>query len=133
MKSFKYTGSFLPLKKHAFTIFFIFHFGLFHVVYFVFLLGMGTSNIDEIVSLYNFLKVTILYLVVNSFFLVLRDLMSNSPNYPNPSLVASYLRIIPIHLLIILKPITQDGIAQNAFLIFIVLKVFFDIVVYLFT
>ncbi len=94
---------------------------------------MGTSNIDEIVSLYNFLKVTILYLVVNSFFLVLRDLMSNSPNYPNPSLVASYLRIIPIHLLIILKPITQDGIAQNAFLIFIVLKVFFDIVVYLFT
>lgn len=103
-KIYKSQGGLRPFSSYAFVLFFIVHFGLFHVVYFVFLVGMALDgSVEEIASLVKYLKLTAGFLLVNSAVLFGRELILEAPNYHKPSVIAAYLRILPIHLFIIFR------------------------------
>jgi hypothetical protein len=132
IKKFKINRSFRPLRKHAFTLFFIMHFGLFHLVYFIFLLGMSLNgNVEQYLTLYNFVKITVATLILNSLFVFGKELAPGTSDYATPSVIAAYARIIPIHLFIIFSPM-NSGIGGQSFLLFMGLKVLFDVIAYLF-
>ena len=114
-------------------VFFILHFGLFHFVYFIFLLTMflGGNGSDQ-ASFITFIKSSLAFLVINTLFLTGREVLPGTPNYPAPSFIAAYARIVPIHLLIMITGL-QDDRMTIAFLVFMILKVFFDLLTYVFT
>ncbi len=123
--------SIFPLKKFAFTFFFILHFGLFHLVYFVFLTGMSLKGeIEHYLSLYSFIRITLGTLVMNLAFVFGREVIPTTQSYPKPSVIAAYTRIIPIHLFIIFSPV-NTGMGGGAFLLFMALKVVFDLAAYM--
>jgi len=130
VKSLKKDRSIFPLKKLGFVAFFTLHFGLFHFVYLIFLLVMTTSdNAEGIFSLFNFIKLSVGYLLANTLFLIGRELIPEAPDYPKPSVLGAYVRIIPIHLFIMLN--SFSGIMPKAFVVFMALKLFADLIAYL--
>jgi hypothetical protein len=130
VKIFKRDGSIFPLKKLGLIGFFILHFGLFHFVYLVFLVVMTTANNTEgITALFNFVKASMAFLLANTIFLLGRELIPAAPDYPKPSILTAYVRIIPIHLFIMLNKFS--GINYKAFIVFMVLKLFADLLIYL--
>ena len=134
IKKFKLTRSLFPLSQHAFTFFFIVHFGIFHLVYFVFLIGMSAyGDADQMVSLVDFLKYSFGVLALNTLFLFLREGVSWTDDYPKPTVVGAYLRIIPIHLFIIFTPMLEEGISLKSFSLFIALKLIVDVLIYVVT
>ncbi|MGB1038770.1 MAG: DUF6498-containing protein [Bacteroidia bacterium] len=132
VQKYKENRSNFPIKKHVLTIFFTVHYGIFHLVYFIFLIPMtsriGGDNYD-IISLITYIKGTLLALGVNALFLAGREFMPNTPDYNKPSVIAAYARIIPIHILIVLAGFQKERIL-GAFLVFMVLKMVIDLIVY---
>jgi len=89
-----------PSKTNRFgkifiTLFFVFHYGLFHVVYFIFLAGIFASPL----KVFPIIWPAILIFVVNHFISLLSD-----PNEKKASLsdlfTAPYKRIFPMHLIL---------------------------------
>jgi hypothetical protein len=134
IKKIKASGSLLPISQHSFTFFFMAHFGIFHLVYFVFLMAMSASgNAEQMISLIDFLKYSAGVLLLNTLFLFVRESISWTVDYPTPTVLGAYLRIIPIHLFIIFAPRLGDGITLKSFALFILLKLVVDLLIYIFT
>ncbi|MBR9918126.1 hypothetical protein GYB29_10695 [bacterium] len=124
------TGSIFPLKKMSMTFFFVVHYGLFHFVYFVFLVVMSAKS-EDVVNLIDYIKLTLGFLAVNLLFFAVREALPTTPVHKAPSFLLPYARIAPIHIFIIVG-MNADFILDG-FTIFILLKIFFDMVVYAFT
>ena len=131
-KIFKKDKSFLPLSKLSIVGFFTLHFGLFHFVYFIFLIASSSSkdDVEAFFSLVKFVRATIGYLILNALFLIGREWIPGAPDYPKPSIIAAYVRISPIHLFIMLNSFS-GGINQKAFVVFMLLKLFGDLLIYI--
>lgn len=106
------------------TLFFPIHFGGFHLGYLVFLLIAGVGS--EFGSLWFFLKINALVLFVQFIIFALREVKNTSRRHSLALLATPYLRIIPMHLVIILGFTTTD-LGVVAFDIFIVLKTLIDL------
>ena len=118
----------LDQSNGSFTWFFILHYGLFHLVYFVFLTVMSGKSSD-IVGLIQYVKLTIGYLFVNLIVYAFTFQAKSIENIKQPNGFLPYLRIIPIHLFIILG-IQSDGILFSGFLLFMGLKAVSDLILY---
>lgn len=131
IKKIKATRSLFPISQHAFTLFFIVHFGIFHLVYFVFLTNMSAyGEVEKVFSLLEFLKLSAGAMLINTLFLFLREGLTWTDDYPKPTVITAYLRIIPIHLFIIFTPMAGSGISLSGFSLFILLKLVVDIFIY---
>lgn len=129
---FRENGSLFPLKKHALSGFFLVHYGGFHAVYFIFLVIMSADlSAKMFVELIKEIKLTALFLFVNLILFTGRQLIPSTPNKYQPSIFLSYVRILPIHLVIIVG--LNSSWALDAFIIFMILKVLMDLVMYHFT
>lgn len=125
-------GSFFPLSKHAMTGFFMVHYGGFHAVYFIFLVIMSTDlDAMVLVDLIKEVKLTALFLLLNLVLFTGRQIIPSTPNKYQPSIFLAYVRILPMHLVIIIG-LNSDW-ALDAFIIFMLLKVLMDLVMYHFT
>lgn len=87
------------------------------------------KDTESLISLVQFLKVTLSYLVVNALFLIGREWIPSAPDYPKPSIIAAYVRILPIHLFIMLNSFS-GGINPKAFVVFMLLKLFGELLIY---
>ncbi len=126
------TGSLFPLKKHGFTGFFIMHYGGFHFVYFIFLVVMSSGvGIEDFVALIKYVKYTIIFLLINLVLFTFRELMPNTPNKVHTNIFMVYLRILPMHLVIILG--LNSDFVLDGFIVFMLLKMLFDFVMYRFS
>ena len=125
------TGSFLPLKKHNVTLFFMMHYGGFHLVYIIFLFVMSTNmDVSHLVSLISYVKYTALFLLINLLLYAVREVLPNTPNKVVPNIFVAYLRIIPMHLVIMLG--LNSDFVLDSFLVFMLLKMLFDFLMYRF-
>lgn len=130
MDTVRVSGSFFPLKQHSLTGFFMVHYGGFHFVYFIFLVVMAADlGIDQFMALISYVKYTALFLAINLALYTVREFMPSMPNKSRPSIFTAYLRILPIHLVIILGFNKSDFIV-DAFIIFMILKFVGDFVMY---
>ena len=127
------TGSLFPLKKLGLTGFFIIHYGGFHLVYIIFLVIMSAKIEDAsvFVDMIKYVRYTALFLLINLVLYTGREIMPNLPNRIQPSIVLAYLRILPMHLVIILG--LNSKFVLDSFIVFMILKVIFDVVMFLFT
>jgi len=87
--------------KRFYALFFLFHYGLFHLVYIIFILT-GIRSASPPVSFSALLLPTLIFFVNHlvSFF-VNRPTDSNSNRYIGYLMAAPYIRIIPMHLTLI--------------------------------
>jgi hypothetical protein len=108
------------------AFFFLFHYGMFHLVYAVFLLAVIEGKLDFQLLMYG---AGIIFLgAVSSF---IRDRVGKKESTSNLGLsfFVPYLRIIPMHLMI-LAP-TFFGLGRIG--VFLWLKMFMDLIMYLLT
>ncbi|MFY0643194.1 MAG: hypothetical protein JXR19_01870 [Bacteroidia bacterium] len=127
------TGKLFPLRKLGMTGFFMMHYGGFHVVYVIFLFVMTAQieDIDVVVDMFKYIRYTALFLLVNLFLYAGREIMPSAPNRIQPSMILAYLRILPMHIVIILG--LNSKFVLDSFIIFMILKLIFDIILFLFT
>jgi hypothetical protein len=108
-------------------VFFLLHYGFFHLVYFVFLgSDLGFKKIDM-----GFFKTAILAVFLSQLVYFLQHKLSYRDNPPSlgSMFVQPYVRIIPMHLTILLPAFI--GMAPS--LIFIILRTLLDLVGYVVT
>jgi len=119
---------FRSAKKQWFmTLFFPIHYGGFHLAYFVFLIIMSMES--DIIRLRNFFLINAIILIIQFIFFVIREVSPKSPYHSKPSLFSPYVRIFPMHIIIILGMKTSKfGI--NIFYLFILLKTLLDLVTF---
>ena len=129
-------------KGRWFTpLFFCANFGMFHLVYFVFLIMMTASS-SGIKGDFR----TVLYglgiLFINTIFSTISDLKADKLEEKNPGVLMfiPYLRIAPLHLFIILGFSSLSGAGnsskiwffrQDAFIVFIILKTITDVAMHI--
>lgn len=114
------------------AFFFLFHFGFFHLVYFIFLLGMisdfgGFGDTD-------ILKYLIFALFGNTVLsTVVSDLKRDSQEKKSPVgvMFQPYIRIVPMHLLIMLGFNESAETISIVFIIFIILKSLADLLTHI--
>lgn len=128
-------------KGRWFTpLFFCVHFGMFHLVYFIFLIMMTSSFIIK--GDFRTVMLGLGILFVNTIFSTVSDLKSDKLEEKNPGIMMfiPYLRIAPIHLFIILgfgSAVSAGGkkvmwfFRQDAFIIFIILKMITDLAMHI--
>jgi hypothetical protein len=116
------------LKENGMTFFFILHYGLFHFVYFVFLALMSADS-EDLLSLMKYIRITFGYLLINLGFYLMRMYSRKLEDIRAPNGFLPYARIAPIHLFIIVG--FQSDLLLSGFLIFMLLKIIFDLLVYL--
>jgi hypothetical protein len=114
-----------PTKNWFMTFFFPIHYGGFHLGYFVFLLVMGSGLNSPMLR--HFLIFNIIILAGQFIIFAFREVSSSTPYHKQAFFFAPYIRIIPMHLIIILG-INADRIGFNAFYLFIILKTFVDLI-----
>lgn len=118
-------------------LFFCGHFGLFHLVYFIFLIAM-TAGSDGIGANFRTILTGFGIMLINTLFSTISDVKSDKISGQNSPLLMfiPYLRIAPIHLFIIIgfgsmgkgSSINNNWIfRQDAFMIFIILKTITDL------
>jgi hypothetical protein len=110
--------------------FFAFHYGFFHFVYFFFLITMIVDlpgSVD-----YNVTKYLLYALIANTVFSSISDVRKDAEYPVAPTLVMfqPYLRIVPMHLLIIFGFNSESDLSW-AFLLFIGLKTVADAVLHI--
>lgn len=106
--------------------FFLFHYGFFHVVYAVFL----ASSVLEIKALdWGFIKLTTLLLVASGIINFVQHKIRNQQQTANLGVLffLPYLRIVPMHLLILIPKF----LSISGALLFLVLKTVADGLMYL--
>lgn len=113
--------------KSAVGFFFLFHYGFFHFVYFIFLFTLKKSGPFD----YEFFKVFLLFFLGSQIIIFIQHKIQYKKNPPSfgKLFFIPYLRIIPMHLCILLPAFLGWGNMQ----IFVVLKVFADIMTYILT
>ena len=114
-------------KQWFFTFFFPIHFGGFHFVYLIFLLVMGSGSSSPMLR--TFLIINILVLAGQLIIFLFREVSSSTPFHKQVFFFAPYVRVIPMHLIIILG-LKANRIGFDAFYLFILLKTFVDLVSY---
>lgn len=114
-------------KQWFLTFFFPIHFGGFHFVYLVFLLVMGSGSSSPMLR--NFLIFNIIILAGQFIIFVFREVSNSTPFHKQVFFFAPYIRVIPMHLIIILG-LKANRIGFDAFYLFIFLKTFVDLVSY---
>lgn len=108
--------------KGCLPFFFAFHYGIFHIVYLVFLsIDLSFSNID-----FGFLKWAIAGIIVNQliYFVQNKTIYSNIPRNIGTMFFTPYLRIVPMHLIILMP----GFLGWTPALTFLVLKTVFDVI-----
>ena len=122
-------------KKHnrfALPLFFLFHYGFFHVVYFVFLISI-VVKLPGAVD-YDAVKLFALALFGNTILSSISDIKKDLvvPKLPIMVMFQPYFRIVPMHLFIMLAfAVNSIQSLSNAFLFFIVLKSIADLAMHI--
>lgn len=114
-------------SRGCYSFFFLFHYQFFHLAYFIFLLiQLGISNIDS-----SFLKYALLAITLNLVIAFIRHKQDykNHPPRLGTMFFSPYLRIIPMHFMILL-PAFLD---LKPSLVFLILKAVFDVIGHLIT
>lgn len=113
--------------KGCLPVFFLVHYGIFHLVYFVFLLvDFKISNLD-----FNFWKWVIAGIFMNQLILFVQNKTkyANTPRNIGNMFIIPYLRIVPMHLTILLPKF----LGWTPGLTFLILKTVFDVIGHLIT
>jgi len=113
--------------KGCLPVFFLVHYGIFHLVYFVFLLvDFKISNLD-----FNFWKWAIAGIFMNQLILFIQNKTkyANTPRNISSMFFIPYLRIVPMHLTILLPKF----LGWTPGLTFLILKTIFDVIGHLIT
>ncbi len=129
-----------PLKNHAVTGFFVVHFGGFHFVYIIFLMVMSTDigDIDVLVDMIKYVRYTAIFLLINLVLFTGREVIPSAPSKITPNIFMTYLRVIPMHLVIIFGFNNSDFVIDafivfiDGFIVFMIIKLILDFVFYLF-
>jgi hypothetical protein len=112
-------------KQWFMTFFFPMHYGGFHLAYFVFLLIMSSGQYNP--NLRTFLLLNLLVLAGQFIIFLIREVSSSTPYHKPVFFFAPYIRVIPMHIIIILG-FKANNMGINAFYIFIILKTLVDLV-----
>ena len=113
--------------KGCLPIFFLFHYGIFHLVYFIFLaVDLNLSNAD-----FSVLKWALLGLIFNQviYFVQNKTIYANVSRNIGTMFFTPYLRIVPMHLTILLPKF----IGWTPVITFLVLKTIFDVLGHIIT
>ena len=108
--------------KGCFPYFFLFHYGFFHLIYFIFLsIDLKFSNID-----YAFLKWALFAIIFSQLvhFVQNKTTYADTPRSIGTMFAVPYLRIVPMHLTILLPAF----FGWTPGLTFLILKTVFDII-----
>jgi hypothetical protein len=127
---YKLTGDLnIPWQKKFRTIlFFIFHFGIFHFVYLIFILILSArNNTGGGLELFHYIRWNALLLLGGLFLTLLRELAERTPTHSKAKLIVPYARVVPMHILIILS-MTYSLANPWVFGLFIVLKTVGDVI-----
>ncbi len=116
--------------SYGLPFFFAFHYGFFHFVYLFFLITM-ISDLPGAVD-YNVTKYLLFALLANTLFSTISDIRRDRESPATPAFVMfqPYLRIVPMHLLIIFG-FNSESDLEWAFLLFIGLKTIADAVMHI--
>ena len=109
-------------SRGCYSFFFLFHYEGFHFGYFIFLLvQLGVKNIDD-----SFLKFALLALTVNLLITFIRHKQDYKNHPPNLGAMffLPYLRIVPMHMMILLPAF----LGWKPSLVFLILKAVFDVI-----
>jgi hypothetical protein len=115
-------------NRFALPFFFLFHYGFFHIVYFVFLISIVVKlpgSVDP-----SSVKLFALALLGNTILSSISDIKKDlvEPKVPIVVMFQPYFRIVPMHLFIMLAFATDSiSTLSNAFLLFIILKSIADV------
>ncbi len=104
--------------------FFAIHYGGFHAGYIVFLLFMSRGS--DLQALAKLMKVNFFILIGQFILFLLNELSMRTPYHKAPAFFGPYIRIVPMHIIIILGIKVTDG-GLGTFDLFIVLKVLSDV------
>lgn len=115
-------------SRFGIAIFFLFHYGMFHFVYFIFLISIvvkmpGTVDPGAV-------KIFLIALLGNTVLSTISDVKRDRAELKVPAVVMfqPYFRVVPMHLFIMLAFATDSlETLTNAFLLFIVLKTVADV------
>ena len=113
--------------KGCLPVFFLFHYGIFHLVYFIFLVvDLNLSHAD-----FSVLKWALLVLIINQviYFIQNKTIYANVSRNIGTLFFTPYLRIVPMHLTILLPKF----IGWAPVITFLVLKTIFDVIGHLVT
>lgn len=117
-------------KKYGAAFFFLFHYGFFHVVYFVFLI----SILVDLPGSVDFQMVRYLFLAIlgNTIFSTISDIKRDRSGVRSIGVFFQpYLRIVPMHIFIILGFNLEGNQWDNVFILFIGLKLIADLVAHI--
>ena len=115
-------------NRFAVALFFLFHYGFFHLVYFIFLISIVVKMPGSVDP--GAVKLFVLALLGNTVLSTISDIKKDLtvPKVPVVVMFQPYFRIVPMHLFIMLAFATDSlETLTNAFLLFIVLKTMADI------
>lgn len=116
-----------PVRQWSLVLFFPIHFGGFHLVYFFFLVVMGMrSNLH---SLGRFLLINVAILFVQFIIFTVRDASKINPQRSAMYFFAPYVRIIPMHLIILLG-LKASKFGIHTMYLFIALKILADLITF---
>jgi len=113
--------------KGCLPVFFLFHYGIFHFVYFVFLaVDLKFSDVN-----FALLKMAIAGILLNQViqFVQTKTKYADMPRNLGVMFITPYLRIVPMHLTILLP----NFIGWTPALTFLILKTVFDVIGHLIT
>ena len=113
--------------KGCLPIFFLFHYGIFHLVYFIFLaVDLNLSSAG-----FSVLKWALLGLIINQviYFVQNKTIYANVSRNMGTMFFTPYLRIVPMHLTILLPKF----IGWTPVITFLVLKTIFDVLGHIIT
>lgn len=113
--------------KGCLPVFFLFHYGIFHLVYFIFLVvDLNLSHAD-----FSVLKWALLVLIINQviYFVQNKTIYANVSRNIGTLFFTPYLRIVPMHLTILLPKF----LGWTPALTFLILKAIFDVIGHLIT
>lgn len=115
-----------PKTKGCTSTFFLFHFGFFHLVYFIFLITSFKFTVDS-----TFLWTSVLAFGVGEAMAIVRKRTASTIEKPNIGtlMFTPYLRIIPMHIFILMGGFF--GHSQKTFSMFIILKIISDILMHI--
>ncbi|MBO6515813.1 MAG: hypothetical protein JJ975_04605 [Bacteroidia bacterium] len=117
--------------KYGIAFFFLIHYGLFHVVYFVFLLTMMGQVPGKVE--FDLMRWLLLALIGNTVLSTISDLKRDKqqPTLAGLVMFQPYLRVVPMHLLIIFGFTGDAARMDKAFLLFVGLKTLADVLMHI--
>lgn len=112
-------------SKGCAAFFFLFHYGFFHLGYLIF---MGVSGVEITKIDWNFLKIGFWIIVASQLinFIQHKVRYSEVPANIGHLFFLPYLRIVPMHLMILLPAFLH----VSSYMVFLVLKTIFDLIMY---